>query len=143
MADNKGFQSIEMTETERLAHLTQHLSHVLRFAGKQATKRPNPGVKRTLEIAGNNPGIATDKLQGILKISDEQFAELTGRMTEHGLATFDNGAKLTQKGEEVRTKIAAEDKACADKLFGALTTEEQEQLQSLYEKVVSAWHEAA
>ena len=77
--ENKGFNNIDMSETERLAHLTQHLSHVLRFAGKPASKRPNPGVKRTLEIAGNNPGIATDKLQGILKVDDEQFAELRKR----------------------------------------------------------------
>ena len=138
--NNKGFNKIEMTETERLAHLTQHLSHVLRFAGAPASKRPNPGVKRTLEIAGNNPGIATAELQGILKVDDEQFAELTGRMSEHGLATFDDGAKLTAKGEEVRAKVAAEDKETADKLFGALSADEQEQLKALYEKMIGAWH---
>ena len=72
MADKKGFNNIDMTETERLAHLTQHLSHVLRFAGNPASKRPNPSVKRALEIAGNNPGIVTAELQGILKVADEQ-----------------------------------------------------------------------
>ena len=42
MAGKKGFNNIDMIETERLAHLTQHLSHVLRFAGNPASKRPNP-----------------------------------------------------------------------------------------------------
>ena len=139
----KGFNKIDMTETERLAHLTQHLSHVLRFNGGPATHRPNPGVKRTLEIAANNPGIATAELQGILKIDDKHFEKLTSRMTEHGLATFEDGARLTDKGEDVRAKIAAEDKETADKLFGALSDSEQAQLKGLYEKIVSTWHEAA
>ena len=29
-------------------------------------------MKRALEIAGNNPGIVTAELQGILKVADEQ-----------------------------------------------------------------------
>ena len=45
---------------------------MLRFAGNSASKRPNPSVKRALEIAGNNPGIATAELQDILKVADEQ-----------------------------------------------------------------------
>ncbi len=129
-----------MTETERLAHLTQHLSHALRFGHGTASKQKNPGVKRVLEIAKNNPGISNDKLQEILKVDDDQYATLTSKMTEHGLATFEEGAKLTDKGAEVQQKIAVEDKEVADEIFGGLTADEQTQLQELLEKAVANWH---
>ena len=140
--EKKGFNNVDLSETEQLAHQTMHLSHVLRFGEGKAEKRANPGVRRTLEIASNKPGIPTEKLQGILKVNDEVFTELTGRMTEHGLATFTDGARLTEKGEKVYAEIKAQDKEVADKLYGVLSDEEQAQLKAINEKLIQAWHQA-
>lgn len=139
----EGFEKLDLTETEELAHLTQHLGHLLRF-GRRSDKRCksfNPGVQRILEVAANNEGIAEEKLHGIMKVGDDKFQKALGTAKDEGYVTEADGkVAITEAGKKAYEDQKAADKEIADRLFGALSADEQKQLEALYKKAVSAWH---
>lgn len=143
MAQENGFQKLDLTETENLAHLTQHLGHLLRF-GRPSDKRCktfNPGVTRVLEITANNDAMDTDKLQHILKIGPEKFQDTLSKATEAGYITVADGkVSATEAGKKAYEEQRAADKKIADELFGALSADEQKSLEEIMGKAVAAWH---
>ena len=143
MAQENGFQKLDLSETENLAHLTQHLGHLLRF-GRPSDKRCkgfNPGVHRILEITANNDAVDTEKLEHILKIGPGKFEDVLSKATEAGYITVeDKQVKATEAGKKAYEDQRAADKKIADELFGVLSADEQKTLEETYKKVVSAWH---
>lgn len=139
----EGFEKLDLTETEELAHLTQHLGHLLRF-GRRSDKRCktfNSGVQRILEVASNNDGIEEAKLHGIMKVGDDKFQKALGTAKDEGYVTESDGkVAITDAGKKAYEDQKAADKEIADRLFNALSADEQKQLEALYKKLVSAWH---
>lgn len=139
----EGFEKLDLTETEELAHLTQHLGHLLRF-GRRSDKRCknfNPGVQRILEVASNNDGVEEGKLHGILKVGDDKFQKALDTAKDEGYVTEADGkVAITETGKKAYADQKAANKEIADRLFGALTEDEQKTFETLCKKLVSAWH---
>jgi len=105
------------------------------------------GRSKVLNILKKEKKLTQRELQEKLEIRSASLSELLSKMEASGvIARTQNEADkrtvdvvLTEKGEKACKEQAGGFLAASQELFGGLTDEEQEQLQSILAKLLAAW----
>ena len=107
------------------------------------------GKSRILSVLCFEGAMPQKALQDEVEIASGSASELLKKMEDHGLITRtpdpDDSRGLivdvTDAGRELSDRLAAEKAEKAQKLFSALTEEEQEQFAGMLDKIYDSWYE--
>ncbi len=108
----------------------------------------HPGQLHAMFVVGEHPGMTMKELAGMLHITSPSATSLINRIVQLGLVQRRHDArnrklvrlKLSRKGSELLKSNHEERNKTLRILFGIITPEEQTQLSSIHQKLVTHIH---